>query len=204
MLWVAQQEHADALDTVTARIRASTEGRSILVASASATSRWLWLSGSGAPDPQELQSLLADVPEVQATVGRPGRGLSGFIGSHRDALAAQAVVIRLESDQQLAAYADVELIDALTKDPGSARRFVTSTLGPLASADRDLRETLLTYVQCGFSSTRAAARLYAHRNTVERRVARANELSSVKVEANPTQVAAALSVLDMAPRILDA
>ncbi|MFE9399077.1 helix-turn-helix domain-containing protein [Streptomyces flavidovirens] len=37
-------------------------------------------------------------------------------------------------------------------------------------------------MQCGFHTTRAAANLYAHRNTVERRVSRANELSAVKVE----------------------
>ncbi|MCX5230231.1 hypothetical protein ABZY16_33055 [Streptomyces sp. NPDC006553] len=42
----------------------------------------------------------------------------------------------------------------------------------------------------------------AHRDTVERRVPRANELSAVKVEDNPTRVAAALLVLDTAPDIV--
>ena len=96
----------------------------------------------------------------------------------------------------------VELIDALTRDQASARRFVLSTLGPLADADEVLRHTLLTYVQCGFNTTRTAADLYAHRNTVERRVSRANELSTVKVEDNPTHVGAALLVLEIAPRIV--
>ena len=68
-------------------------------------------------------------------------------------------------------------------------------------ADDELRKTLLTYVQCGFNTTRAAANLYAHRNTVERRVSRANELSLVKVEDNPTHVAAALLALEIAPEL---
>ncbi|MFG3344347.1 helix-turn-helix domain-containing protein [Streptomyces sp. NPDC048018] len=79
---------------------------------------------------------------------------------------------------------------------------MVNTLGPLAEADAALRQALLTYVQCGFSTPRAAAGLYEHRNTVERRVSRANELSAVKVEDNPTHVAAALPVLDIAPHIV--
>ncbi|MFD7124263.1 MULTISPECIES: helix-turn-helix domain-containing protein [Streptomyces] len=51
------------------------------------------------------------------------------------------------------------------------------------------------------SGPRAAANLYAHRNTVEQRVSRANELSAVKVEDNPTHVATALLLLDLAPEI---
>ncbi|WAX77117.1 helix-turn-helix domain-containing protein [Streptomyces sp. KMM 9044] len=72
----------------------------------------------------------------------------------------------------------------------------------MVEADTALRQALLTYVQCGFNTTRAAANLYAHRNTVERRVSRANELSAVKVEGNPPHVAAALLVLDIAPDIV--
>ncbi|MFF8506953.1 helix-turn-helix domain-containing protein [Streptomyces sp. NPDC015492] len=179
-----------------------TGGRSALVARASATSRWIWLSGESVPDLHHAEKDLAATDEVRAAVGRPGRGLEGFRSSHQDALAAQALVSRLDSDRRFTAYAEVELIDALTKDRPGARRFVINTLGPLAEADTALRQALLTYVQCGFSTTRAAADLYAHRSTVERRVSRANELSTVKVEVNPTHVAAALLVLDIAPDIV--
>jgi DNA-binding PucR family transcriptional regulator len=172
-----------------------------LVARGSATSRWLWLSGPDAPDHHAVEKVIANADEVRAAVGRPGYGLEGFRSSHQDALAAQSLVVRLGSDRRFTAFADVELIDALTRDRESARRFVTRTLGPLVEADDVLRETLLTYVQCGFNTTRAAANLYAHRNTVERRVSRANELALVKVEENPAHVAAALLVLDLAPDI---
>ncbi|MFJ6378766.1 PucR family transcriptional regulator [Kitasatospora sp. NPDC092039] len=202
VLWIDDPLRVDALDGAIAAVRAAAAGRSALVARASATSRWVWLSGSAVPDLHHVENAVTTAGEVRAAVGRPGRGLEGFRSSHQDALAAQALVVRLGSDRRVTAYADVELIDALTKDRAGARRFVTSTLGPLAEADTALRQALLTYLQCGFSTTRAAADLYAHRNTVERRVSRANQLSAVKVEDNPTHVAAALLVLDIAPDIV--
>lgn len=201
VVWTDDPQQVDALDEVVATIHSASAGRSVLVARASATSRWIWLSGADAPDLHHVVKVVTKVENVQAAVGRPGPGLEGFRSSHQDALAAQALIVRLGSDRHFTAYADVELVDSLTKDRVSARRFVIKTLGPLADADEALRQALLTYVQCGFNTTRAAANLYAHRNTVERRVSRANELSAVKVEDNPTHVAAALLVLDLAPNI---
>ncbi|WP_260473974.1 CdaR family transcriptional regulator [Streptomyces sp. WAC 04229] len=202
VLWIDDPQQADALDVAIAAVRSVAGGRSALVARASATSRWIWLSEEVVPDLHHVEKDLAATDEVRAAVGRPGRGLEGFRSSHQDALAAQALVIRLGSDRRFTPYADVELIDALTKDRSGARRFVINTLGPLTEADTALRQALLTYVQCGFNTTRAAANLYAHRNTVERRVSRANDLSAVKVEDNPTHVAAALLLLDLAPDIV--
>jgi DNA-binding PucR family transcriptional regulator len=202
VLWTDDPQYVDALEEVVATVRSTPTGRSALVARASTTSRWIWLSGAAAPDLHQVEKFLVKPEEVQSAVGRPGQGLEGFRSSHQDALAAQAMVIRLGSERRFTAYAEVELIDTLTKDRASARRFVTKTLGPLAKADEALRQALLTYVQCGFNATRAAANLYAHRNTVERRVSRANELSVVKVEDNPTHVAAALLVLEVAPDIV--
>ena len=201
VLWTVDPQQIDSLEAAVAAVRATPAGRSALVARASTTSRWVWLSGPAAPDLQPVEKLLTKSEIVQSAAGRPGKGLDGFRSSHRDALAAQATVIRLGSGRRFTAYADVELIDALTKDRASAQQFVRNTLGPLAEADEALRQTLLTYVQCGFNTTRAAASLYAHRNTVERRVSRANELSVVKVEDNPAHVAAALLVLELAPDI---
>ncbi|MEV6657320.1 PucR family transcriptional regulator [Nocardia fluminea] len=202
VLWTEDPRQGDALDEVVAAVRSASVGRSALIARASATSRWIWLSDSETPDLRHVNKIVAKAQDVRAAVGRPGHGLEGFRSSHQDALAAQAMVTRLGSSRRFTAYADVELIDGLTKDRAGAQRFVTKTLGPLAEADEVLRQALLTYVQCGFNTTRAAANLYAHRNTVERRVSRANELSVVKVEDNPTHVAAALLVLDIAPDIV--
>lgn len=204
VLWTDDPGQVSALDDAVAAVRSAAPARGALVARSSATSRWVWLSAAGPPGHRPVEKAVAEAQGVRAAVGRTGQGLEGFRSSHQDALAAQALVTRIGSERPLTAYADVELIDALTQDQASARRFVVRTLGPLAVADEALRLALLTYVQCGFNATRAAAKIYAHRNTVERRVARANELSVVKVEDNPTHVAAALLVLDLAPGIVTA
>ncbi|WP_217181051.1 CdaR family transcriptional regulator [Streptomyces sp. AC495_CC817] len=202
VLWVDDPAFGDALDELIGRLRAGRPGRPMLVARASAASRWVWLSGPDLPDDAHLESAVLEADSVHASVGRRARGLEGFRSSYQDALAGQALLTRLGADRRFTAYASVELVDSLTKDRASAARFVSNTLGPLADADRSLRQALLTYVQCGFSTTRAAARLYLHRNTVERRVSKADELSIVKVEDNPVHVSAALLVLDLVPDIL--
>lgn len=204
ILWTDAPEQSGALDEVVSVLRAASRPGSMLVARASVSSRWIWLSGPEAPDLHHVERAVAMGDPVRASIGRVGLGLEAFRSSHQDALAAHVMLARLESDRRFTAYGDVELIDSLTKDRAGARRFVVKTLGPLATADSTLREALLTYVQCGFNTTRAAAKLYLHRNTVERRVSRANELSVVKVEDNPTHVAAALLVLDLAPDIAKA
>ncbi|MEJ6555084.1 helix-turn-helix domain-containing protein [Microbacterium esteraromaticum] len=203
VLWVASPEDVPALDVAVASVRTSVPVGTVLAVSASQTSRWLWFSESRAPDTARIEELLQGRSErVRAAVGRPGRGLGGFRESLVDAQRAQGFAIRLGTRRALTFSADVELIDPLTQDIDSARRFVLVTLGELAWADEDLRRTVLVYVQSGLSSTRAANRLYTHRNTVERRVSRANALSGVSVEENPTQVAAALFVLQEVPDLL--
>lgn len=202
VLWVDDASQAEVLNEAIRDVRRTEAGRTSLVARASATSRWLWLSSVDTPLLPGVQEVLSGLRPLRVAVGRPGYGLEGFRSSHQDALAAQALVVRLDSSQKFTSYAEVELIDALTKDRESAARFVLKTLGPLAHAEESLRTTLLTYVQSGFNTTRAAARLYAHRNTVERRVSKADELSMVKLEDNPTHVAAALLVLQVAPDLV--
>ncbi|MFV0459064.1 MAG: PucR family transcriptional regulator [Actinomycetales bacterium] len=201
VLWSAKPE-GNELDDAAAALRSLVEPRCSLVARGSTTSRWLWLSGAGIPDVHQLERAAAGFGSVSIALGRTGSGLEGFSGSHQDALSAQSVIVRLGSDRRFTPYDAVELVDALTKDRASARRFVVKTLGPLVDAEEVLREALLAYVQSGFNTTQTAAALYAHRNTVERRVSRANELSAVKIEENPTHVAAALMVLGLAPQVV--
>lgn len=201
ILWTDAPDPDGTLEEVVTALRLASVARTLLVARASAASRWIWLSGPEAPDLHHVEQAVVKAGRVRAAVGRPGHGLEGFRSSHQDALAAHAMLTRLASDRRFTVYSDVELVDSLTRDRTSAQRFVIKTLGPLATADESLRQALLTYVQCGFNTTRAAAKLYLHRNTVERRVSRADELSVVKVEDNPTYVAAALLVVGLVPDI---
>lgn len=94
-------------------------------------------------------------------------------------------------------FEDVALISVITADMTQADRFVNDTLGDLATADTTLRDTALTYVRERFNASAAAEKLYTHRNTVERRLARADQLLPVPLAENAASVVAALMLVQL-------
>jgi DNA-binding PucR family transcriptional regulator len=72
---------------------------------------------------------------------------------------------------------------------------VARTLGALAGADEDLRETLRVYIREGCSASRAARALFAHRNTVLNRLSRARELLPAPLQERGLQVGLALEIV---------
>ncbi|MGY1829451.1 PucR family transcriptional regulator [Geodermatophilus sp. SYSU D01180] len=162
---------------------------------ASAAALWVWLPVGTAPRAAELAGPLAAHPDVRVAVGRPGRDVDGFRRSHLDAATAQRMLARLTSPQQVARYEDVQLVSLLTTEPTQLEEFLAGTLGRLATADPDTRQAVLTYVRELGNASRTAERLYTHRNTVLRRLARADELLPRPLAENVLGVAAALEVL---------
>ncbi|WP_040767022.1 CdaR family transcriptional regulator [Tsukamurella sp. 1534] len=162
---------------------------------ASASALWIWLPGTVAPPAAELARDLSDHPDVRVALGRPGQDLDGFRRSHLDAGTAQRLLTRLGSPRRVARYDDIALISLVTGDTTKADEFVRDTLGDLLSADQDTRDTVATYVAEQFNTSRTAERLYTHRNTVIRRLTRADELLPRPLAENPTGVAVALDVL---------
>ncbi len=162
---------------------------------ASAAALWVWLPVASAPHAGQLAGELAAHPDVRVAVGRPGRDVDGFRRSHLDAATTQRMVARLTSPQQVARYEDVQLVALLTAEPTQADEFLTDTLGELLHADADTQEAVLTYVRELGSTSRTAERLYTHRNTVLRRLARADGLLPRPLAEDVVGVAAALEVL---------
>jgi DNA-binding PucR family transcriptional regulator len=162
---------------------------------ASAAALWVWLPVATAPHAGQLADELAAHPDVRVAVGRPGRDVDGFRRSHLDAATTQRMVARLTSPQQVARYEDVQLVALLTAEPTQADEFLADTLGDLLHADADTQEAVLTYVRELGSTSRTAERLYTHRNTVLRRLARADGLLPRPLAENVVGVAAALEVL---------
>ncbi|MDG6101730.1 PucR family transcriptional regulator [Dactylosporangium aurantiacum] len=162
---------------------------------AGAAALWVWFPTGTAPREGHLTQLLAAHPDVRVAVGRPGTDVDGFRRSHLDAAAAQRMLTRLTSPQQVARYEDVQLVALLTAEPTQAEEFLADTLGGLLHADAATQETVLTYVREQCSTTRTAQRLYTHRNTVLRRLARADELLPRPLPENVVSVGAALEVL---------
>ncbi|GAA1509584.1 PucR family transcriptional regulator [Dactylosporangium maewongense] len=186
IVWGATEHLEGAAETV---MRAAGATHRLTVVAGTAA-LWVWFPSRTAPLPS-----LPGHPDVRVALGRPGTDVAGFRRSHLDAAAVQRMLTRLTSPQQVARYEDVQLVALLTAEPTQADEFLADTLGDLLHADAATHETVLTYVREQCSTTRAAERLYTHRNTVLRRLARADELLPRPLSENVVSVGAALEVL---------
>jgi DNA-binding PucR family transcriptional regulator len=126
-------------------------------------------------------------------VGPSGTGPDGFRRSHFDAVATQRLMSR-RPDLRVARFADVQLVTLAIQDEQRASEFVARTLGTLADADSELRDTLGVYIREHFSAARAARALYTHRNTVLNRLRRAERLLPLPLAGNGVEVGAALEI----------
>ncbi|MEX7469504.1 PucR family transcriptional regulator [Mycobacterium adipatum] len=157
--------------------------------------KWVWLPGADEIDPEQLRKVVDRYGSVRVAVGSPAAGVEGFRRSHLEAVAAQRMVARLDSAQRVVFFEEVQLVALMTSDLEGAEQFVRQVLGDLAHASSEIRETVLAFVEENGSVQRVAARLYAHRNTVVRRMTRAQDLLPRSLAQNRVQVAAALQVL---------
>ena len=183
------------LDRAAEALMHTDEDRRPLSVLASAATRWLWMPGSNRPDLVRVAAALEKLPGVRIAVGPTAAGVEGFRRSHLDAVTTQRMMARLDSPQRVASYDDVELVTLVTADPERADRFIKHTLGKFESASADLHQTVLTFITEQCNASRAAARLYTHRNTLLRRLARADELLPRPLETNSVHVAVALEAL---------
>ena len=162
---------------------------------ASAATRWVWIPGNVGPDLRRLEEVIIQLPGVRVALGSTARGIEGFRRSHLDAITTQRMLARLNSTQRVAGFEDVELVSLVTQDPDRADQFVKQTLGNLAHASPEIRAAVLTFVNAQCNASRAAARLYTHRNTLLRRLSRAEQLLPRPLEENSVHVAVALDMI---------
>ena len=166
-----------------------------LVVAASAASAWVWVPARGDFEPLALRAALRAKPGMRVALGSLGRGVDGFRRSHLDALTAQRPVARLGMREPLVTYDMIRLVDLVTQDVDAADTFIAHTLGKLATASADLRVSLRAYLEEGCNASLAAARLGTHRNTLLRRLARAEDLLPRPLDGHRTHVAVALEIL---------
>ncbi|MGW6424867.1 PucR family transcriptional regulator [Nocardia sp. NPDC055053] len=195
VLWAKSPTAGDQLEAAAELlVRVSGAGHRLTVV-AGATALWLWLPTGTAPELDPVVRGLDAAPDVQIAIGRPGADLDGFRRSHLDALETQRMLARLTSVRRVARHQDVQLVALLTADPIRADEFVADTLGALAGAEAEVIETLTAYLEEQCSTVRTAERLYTHRSTVVRRLARADDLLPMPLASNMIAVGAALDVL---------
>jgi DNA-binding PucR family transcriptional regulator len=161
---------------------------------ASTATRWVWIP-SRSIDTVALRNSIDAMPDIRVAIGPCADGIDGFRRSHFDAITTQQMMARLQSPQRVAQFADVELVALITADTDRATVFVRNTLGSLETAGSELQEFVRVFVDEQCNASRAAARLYAHRNTLLRRLARADELLPRPLAECSVNVAVALDVL---------
>jgi DNA-binding PucR family transcriptional regulator len=172
----------------------ATGARQVLTVIASSSSVWAWLAAAAAEtDATALAAATAAQPTVRVAVGRADTGVDGFRRSHFDAVGIQRLMSR-RPDLRVARFADVQLVALALQDEQRAREFVARTLGKLADADRELRDTLCVYIGEQFSAARAARALYTHRNTVLNRLQRAERMLPLPLAGHGLEVGVALEV----------
>lgn len=167
-------------------------GRPLSVLASTAT-RWVWTPGG--VDSDAVAASIAVYPDVRVAIGTAGDGVGGFRRSHVEAITTQQMMARLHSPQQLARFTDVEMVSLITADPDRAGEFVGRVLGDFAGAGAELQDAVRVFVASQCNASRAAARLYTHRNTLLRRLARADELLPAPLAQCSVDVAVALDVL---------
>jgi DNA-binding PucR family transcriptional regulator len=166
-----------------------------LVVVASAATRWVWLANAASLDVDKIEEALKDAPAARVAIGTTAHGIEGFRRSHFEALTTQRTLARLNSHKRVAFFADVQLVALITQNTDAAREFISGTLGGLESANPELQATVLTFINEQCNASRAAKRLYTHRNTLLRRLESAQRLLPRPLEHTTVHVAVALEAL---------
>ena len=184
-------------------------GRPLFVP-ADESSAWVWLPATdGMVLTADLveRAVIGSAPEMRLAFGEPCAGVSGFRRTHRQALRVQALRVAAgDHGDRVLAFRDVGGVALMAADLDAARSWVADTLGALAGEGEQcarLRETLRVFLSTGGSYTAAATRLTMHKNSVQYRVHKAEELLGRPVSEHRLDVELALHLCQwLGPAVL--
>ena len=163
---------------------------------ATVATRWVWISGAAPPDLDRLEKTIDEMRGIRIAIGPAAFGIDGFRRSHFDAIATQRLLARLHSPQRVASFDTVELVSLVTQDATRADQFIKRTLGKFETAGPELHTAVRTFVNEQCNASRAASRLYTHRNTLLRQLTRADELLPRPLAEDCVNVAVALDIVN--------
>lgn len=165
-----------------------------LVVVSGASELWVWL-----PTVDVVTGDAASThPGVRVAIGSAGDGRDGFRTSHFQALTVRRLLRRSRSSRRVARYEQARLVAVLGDDQSAADEFVSSTLGELRGADEQVLACVREWFAAGCRVSETASALFTHRNTVLRRLARADSMLPVPLRENAVHIAVALELLDWA------
>lgn len=179
------------------RALAADLGCQVLVVSRGSDIVWGWLGARRPLAVPALERLLSDgvAGDVTLAVGEPHSGLDGWRLTHREAQAAQEVMLR--KPRRLTRARDVILIAAVLRDDALAKSLFETYLAPLeghGDTGAVLRETLRAYFSAGLNAATAAAALAVDRHTVQRRLRRVEEALGRQLPDCHAELVVALSL----------
>ncbi|HEX6687985.1 MAG TPA: helix-turn-helix domain-containing protein [Solirubrobacterales bacterium] len=161
---------------------------------------WAWLGARRPMEVPEVERLLSDdlAGDSSLAVGEPRSGLDGWRLTHREAQAAQEVMLR--KPQRLTRARDVILLAAVLRDDALTRSLFETYLAPLeghGDSGAVLRETLRAYFSAGLNAATAAAALAVDRHTVQRRLRKVEEALGRLLPDCHTELVVALSLEEL-------
>lgn len=167
---------------------------------------WWLRTPSGGLDLEQLRASIArGHTGGRAAVGGAHAGVAGVRASYEEAVRARRVAELMPDGPAVVAFADIVMVDLLTRDLESARAFAQRELGGLATSDaRDelLRHTVRTFFELQCAHASAAAALGVHRNTLRQRLERASERRGAGVATRQVELQAALLLAAMLPDLV--
>ncbi|MGW4057598.1 PucR family transcriptional regulator [Amycolatopsis sp. NPDC004747] len=163
---------------------------------------WVWFPLSATtPFGDDLIHRATDAadPHTRLALGDPGTGVAGFRASHDQArrVHALALLVDDQSAHRHLAFRDVGALALMTADLPATRSWVARTLGSLATDDAQhhrLRETLLAFLATGSSFTAAATALTIHKNSVQYRIRKAEQVLQRPIADNRIDLELALKL----------
>ncbi|WP_031160834.1 PucR family transcriptional regulator [Streptomyces durhamensis] len=159
---------------------------------------WAWLPLGSHSDVSWKQ--LSNVversdPSVHMSAGCVGYGIEGFRSTHRQALRTQELAAAANPAPQFTDFSTVAPIALMATNIDDMRAWVWGILGPLAVDDENsarLRETAQIFLDANCSYTATASAQILHKNTVQYRIRKAEEIMGRPVQKGHTDLEVAL------------
>ncbi|MFI0808855.1 PucR family transcriptional regulator [Streptomyces echinatus] len=159
---------------------------------------WAWLPLGSHSDVSWKQ--LSNVverrnPSVRMSAGCVGYGIEGFRSTHRQAMRTQELAAAANPAPQFTEFSTVAPIALMATNIDDMRAWVWGILGPLAVDDENsarLRETAQIFLETNCSYTATASAQILHKNTVQYRIRKAEEIMGRPVQKGHTDLEVAL------------
>ena len=163
------------------------------------SSAWAWLP-LGTRDTFGSAAAAACTGDADADIrfafGDPAKGTAGFVSSHQQAIAVQAVALAAAAPgPRVTTFSEVAPVALILESRELLNGWLQATLADLATDDEHharLRDTLRVFLQCGGSYKTTAEQLMVHKNTVQYRIRQAQESLGRPLDENRLGVELAL------------